>query len=207
MILVSRTCSRFLAVWGATLGIAMVLPTVSPAQQREGLPSVSPELEKVRTALEKYRDPVVAVHDGYFSTIYCVEVPKAGAPGHVPYVPGRMGIHLFNVTNIGPVLDPLKPQVLLYEPRGDKLELTGAEWFVPLALVKERPTLFGHPFDGPMEGHHPLMPPELAHWDLHVWLWKENPLGMFSATNPAVTCPPGPYVMSEEAPKLVSPPR
>lgn len=206
MILVSRCCSRFLAVWGVALGIAILTPAPSAAQQTYAQPSVSPELEKVRTALEKYRDPVVAVHDGYFSTLGCVHVPKAGGAGQVPYAPGSMGVHFLSLAAITPTLDPMKPQVLLYEPRGDKLELVGAEWFVPLATgVKERPTLFGHPFDGPMAGHHPLMPEELAHWDLHVWLWKENPLGIFSATNPAVTCPAGPYTLAEEAPKLVTP--
>ena len=49
---------------------------------------------------------------------------------------------------------------------------------MPLATgVKERPQLFGRPFDGPMEGHHPLMPRDLHHYDLHVWLWKDNPAG------------------------------
>jgi len=32
-------------------------------------PALPPELEKVRSALEKYKDPIVAVHDGYFSTL------------------------------------------------------------------------------------------------------------------------------------------
>jgi hypothetical protein len=35
-------------------------------------------------------------------------------------------------------------------------------------------------FSGPMEGHEPLMPPGLHHYDLHVWLWKDNPEGIFS---------------------------
>jgi hypothetical protein len=52
-----------------------------------------------------------------------------------------------------------------------------------------------------MEGHHPIMPAALHHWDLHVWLWKENPAGVFSATNPAVKCPAGTYTFHEHAPK------
>ena len=99
-----------------------------------------PDLAVVRAALEKYKDPYVAIHDGYFSTLGCVEFEKAGAPGHVPYKPGGMGVHFLNVATIGPVPDPAKPQVLLYEPDGNKLKLVGAEWFVPLATgVKSRP--------------------------------------------------------------------
>jgi hypothetical protein len=27
------------------------------------------------------------------------------------------------------------------------------------------------------------------HYDLHVWLYKHNPAGMFAAWNPRVSCP------------------
>ena len=164
---------------------------------------ITPELQKVREALDKYQDPVVAVHDGYFSTLGCVEYPKPGAAGHVPYRAGGMGIHFFNVALMGK-LDPLEPQVLVYQPVGDKLRLVAAEYFVPLSPeVKERPQLFGRPFDGPMEGHHPLMPHHLNHYDLHVWLWKQNPAGLFAPTNPDVKCPKSAYTFRETAPALV----
>jgi hypothetical protein len=116
-----------------------------------------------------------------------------------------MGVHFFNVALMGKPLEPTKPQVLVYEPGpGGKLQLVAAEWFVPLSPeVKGRPELFGKPFDGPMEGHHPLMPHGLHHYDLHVWLWKDNPAGMFSPTNPKVKCPKGVYTFEETAPKIV----
>ena len=163
-----------------------------------------PELQEVRAALEKYQDPIVAVHDGYFSTLACIEFPVAGGTGQVPYPAGGMGVHFLNPALMGPEVDPLRPQVLLYEMKGDRLQLTAAEWFVPLATgVKERPRLFGQPFDGPMEGHHPLQPAMMHHYDLHVWLWKPNPAGMFSPTNPDVKCPTTGYSLTEVAPKFV----
>jgi hypothetical protein len=171
------------------------------AQKKEAM---TPELYKLRAALDKYQDPIVAVHDGYFSTVGCVEYPKAGAAGQVPYPVGGMGVHFFNVMLMGK-LDPLTPQVLVYEPVGGKLRLVAAEYFVPLSPdVKERPQLFGQPFDGPMEGHHPLMPHGLNHYDLHVWLWKTNPAGLFSPTNPTVKCPKSTYTFQEIAPRIVS---
>jgi hypothetical protein len=164
-----------------------------------------PDLAAIRAALKKYEDPYVAVHDGYFSTVGCVVIDKPGGAGQVAYKPGGMGIHFLNMSLVGPVPDPNKPPVLLYEPVGDKLRLTGAEWFIPLATgVKERPTLWGQAFDGPMMGHPPLLPMELTHYDLHVWLYKPNPLGMFASTNPAVTCKGHPYRLVEEAPMLVA---
>ena len=44
-----------------------------------------------------------------------------------------MGVHFLNVGLVGKPLDPLQPQILVYEPVGDKLQLVAAEWFVPLA--------------------------------------------------------------------------
>ena len=164
---------------------------------------MTPELQRVREALDKYRDPVAAVHDGYFSTLGCVEYPKAGAPGQVPYARGGMGVHFFNVAMMGK-LDPLKPQVLVYQPVGDKLTLVAAEYFVPLSPdLKEAPRLFGRTFDGPMDGHHPLMPHDMHHYDLHVWLWKANPAGLFAPTNPDLKCPKSTYTFQEVAPRLI----
>jgi hypothetical protein len=47
------------------------------------------------------------------------------------------------------------------------------------------------------------MPEGFHHYDLHVWLWKDNPEGMFTPTNPAVTCPADGYSIQEAAPKHV----
>lgn len=188
--------------------LAGVLLGANDAQTQPPGPALSEELAAVRRALEKYQDPVVAVHDGYFSTLGCVAYPQPGGPGRVPYPAGGMGVHFLNPRLIGPVPDPMRPQILVYEPVGDKLRLVAAEWFIPLATgVKERPSLFGQPFDGPMEGHHPLMPTGLHHYDLHVWLWKSNPVGMFKPTNPDVKCPKAGYTLREEVPKFVPHPK
>jgi hypothetical protein len=50
-----------------------------------------------------------------------------------------------------------------------------------LSTDSDRPSLFGHRFDGPMPGHFPGMP---VHYDLHVWAWFDNPNGAYSAWNP-----------------------
>jgi len=190
------------------LGLTVLLmvgsmPGWSQAAKTEN--SLSPELQRVRAALEKYQDPVVAVHDGYLSSLGCANFPHAAKPGHEPYPKGAMGIHFFNGALVGPKLDPMRPQVLLYEPDGEKLRLVGAEWFVPLALAGDKaPELFGQKFWGPMEGHYPLMPASAAHYDLHVWLFKDNPEGMFSPTNPAVKCSGYSYAMDMESTTIVS---
>lgn len=196
----STVCRNLLVV------ILPVLTAVATSAQAipESKPPMSAELQRVRAALEKYRDPVVAVRDGYLSTLACINFPREPLPGHEPYPKGAMGVHFLNPQLVGPVLDPMKPQILLYEPDASgKLRLTGAEWMVPLAIAKERPKLFNQDLLGPMEGHEPVMPAELAHYDLHVWLFKDNPEGMFAPTNPAVKCTGYSYALDLDSTKMV----
>lgn len=164
--------------------VSFFFPTSSQAQ--------APDVAAAKAALAKYSDPLVAIKDGYFSTLACIDFPVGAKDGPIEYPPGAMGVHFLNPGNIGPNLDPAKPQVLLYEPVGDKLVLTGAEWFMPVAAAGGKaPSIFGQTLAGPMDGHEPIMPASLRHYDLHVWLYKDNPKGMFTSTNAAVKCAPG----------------
>lgn len=194
-----------LLIIGALLTSASVAHAQAGVQARvQASAKLTPELTKVRAGLDKYRDPVMAIHDGYMSLLGCIEYPQGAAEGTMKYVPGGMGVHFLNPAAVGPALDPAKPQVLIYEPTGDKLTLVAAEWFMPAQLAaKGAPSIFGKQLEGPMEGHKPLMPTELHHYDLHVWLWKDNPAGVFSPTNPALKCPKGAYSFAEGAPKMV----
>ena len=190
----------------ALLLTLLIAPTAAHGQaqaKQAGAPmavaKLTPELVTTRAALEKYNDPIVAVRDGYFSTVACIDFPHGGQDGPVIYKPGAMGVHFLNTSNIGPKLDPAKPQVLIYEPVAGKLKLVAAEWFMPVQVAGGKaPTIFGQTLYGPMYGHEPIMPKELSHYDLHVWLWKPNPRGVFSPTNTALKCPAGdPYTYAE----------
>jgi len=170
--------------------LVLVSPDTSQAQG-SGAP-MSADLQAAKAALSKYADPIAAVRDGYFSTLACVDFPDGATDGPMVYPPGAMGVHFLNLANIGPKLDPTKPQILIYEPVGDKLVLTAAEWFMPVQVAGGvAPAIFGQNLAGPMDGHEPIIPASLKHYDLHVWLWKDNPKGMFSSTNASVKCPAG----------------
>ena len=173
------------------LALAASLVAMPGTATAQGQPAMSAELTAARDALAKYSDPYVAIRDGFLSTLACVDFPKGAKDGPVDYPPGAMGVHFINLGNIGPKLDPAKPQVLIYEPVGDKLVLTAAEWFMPVeAAGGTAPTIFGQTLYGPMDGHEPIMPAALRHYDLHVWFWKDNPKGMFTSTNAKVKCDP-----------------
>jgi hypothetical protein len=142
------------------------------------------QLREVRNATKQFRDVDAARAAGYKAAPDCAADPKYGG----------MGIHYANDKLLADgKLDPLHPEILVYQPgRGGRLTLGAVEYFKPdadqdLDTNDDRPSLFGVPFDGPMLGHEPGMP---KHYDLHVWLYKHNPAGIFAAYNPRVHCPP-----------------
>lgn len=152
-------------------------------------------LTAVRAAVAGYNDIGRAVRAGYsLAGEPCVSSPD-----------GAMGIHAVNFGLAADLAnDPLRPEILLYLERNGRYELVGVEywtialantesgpapWFgataPPLGFFNSAPSLFGHTFDGPMAGHNPQMP---WHYDLHVWVFEQNPSGTFAPFNPAIAC-------------------
>jgi hypothetical protein len=133
-------------------------------------------------ATRQFRDVRRAIEAGYLPTRQCV-------PG--------MGFHYAKPSLAGdPNIDPTLPEFLVYTTGSDgTLRLAALEFFRADAdqnpgTDADRPTLFGYPFDGPMAGH-PLPPGEPSmpiHYDLHVWLYQDNPSGELATTNPNVDC-------------------
>lgn len=167
------TAAAVAALWSA--GTASAGP--SSGQPPTG--TTSTQLAQVRAATAEYHDPQAAVDAGYVPTTACAASPL-----------GAMGYHYDNPELAGQDPDPLRPSVLLYLPSPEGPTLAGVEYLQPdadqdTATDGDRPALFGRPFDGPMAGHEPGMP---VHYDLHVWVWKHNPAGMFAAWNTAASC-------------------
>jgi hypothetical protein len=188
--------------FGLAAAVALGVCAWAGAALAEDVPQE--QIDAMRAALSKYEDPYVAVRDLYLSTVGCVHYDGTNMEGHMHYPKGAMGIHFVNLTIQGPP-DPMKPNVLIYEPVGDKLKLVAVEWLVPLAAATERPVLLGQPFQGPMEGHEPLIPQGFHHYDLHAWLFKDNPEGMFAPTNPNVRCDDAQFSLAEMPTKIVAP--
>src|SRR5215210_2411923 len=80
------------------------------------------ELDAVRQALSKYEDVYTAVREGYFSTVGCVHYSGEKMEGHMDYPKGAMGVHFVNLGVAGPP-DPMRPNVLVYEPDEKGLHL------------------------------------------------------------------------------------
>jgi hypothetical protein len=152
------------------------------------------QLERLREVAITYQDVNAATAAGYVPLSECTEAPGMGG----------MGMHYGNPSKIMAPADPADPPILLYVPDSGALRLAGVEFLVPLVVdgapymgseqspppqgftPATPPEIFqGHAFDGPMPGHDETMP---WHYDQHVWLFEENPSGMFAAWNPKVSC-------------------
>jgi hypothetical protein len=177
---VTRTAAALLTVAVAAIGAAEAGAHHPPPP---GHDHGDGQLDEVRRATARYHSLQAAKRAGYELAGACVEEPGKGA----------MGYHYVNHELAADrLLDPRKPEVLLYERTDSgRMRLTAVEYMrddadQDLATDDDRPSLFGVPFDGPMEGHEPGQP---IHYDLHAWVWKPNPSGTFAQYNPNVSCP------------------
>ncbi|MEO5825993.1 MAG: hypothetical protein ABIR59_08910 [Gemmatimonadales bacterium] len=131
-------------------------------------------LADLRQATEKFHDFAAAEAAGWSTQITgCVSNSGVGA----------MGFHYGNVSLINGTVRPDAPQLLLYEPqKNGNMRLVGVEYIIPYSFVSRdspAPVLFGQEFS---------QVDAFGLWGLHVWVWRENPAGMYEAWNAKVTC-------------------
>jgi hypothetical protein len=167
-----------------------------------------PTLAEVRRLTQRFRDVNVALAEGYIRDPFnmCETAEMMGRPAAL----GAMGIHFFRpdllgitkppsprVSGTGTHTDFRQPSILIYEPKANRsLELVAVENLVfadawRAAGHTERPTFHGVPYDAmaddsstALDEAHMFEP----HFDRHVWIYRENPNGVFTPLNPAVTC-------------------
>ena len=171
-------------------------------------PAGDPALEEVRAATERFRDVNVALAEGYVRDPMnlCDTAEMMGRPKQL----GAMGIHYFRPDLLGITAPPdprvdgngthtdfLKPSILIYEPQKDgSLKLVAVENLVfqkswHEAGHKGPPAYRGVAYDTmqddprtSIDEAHMFEP----HYDRHVWLYRDNPNGMFAQFNPNVGC-------------------
>ena len=138
-------------------------------------------INTVREATERFKNVKVAEDAGYTLMFGCVSGPDSGA----------MGLHYVNLPLVlDGVLDPTKPEIIIYEPLPNgRLKMTGADFLVFAADWHQNnaatPDLQGqllHLFESPNRFGLPNF------YTLHVWAWKENPTGAFANWHSNVSC-------------------
>jgi hypothetical protein len=151
------------------------------------------QLADARTASAKYKDVSVAKADGY------IQVTQ--------FIPG-LGLHMVDLGISQTTFDPRRPQVLLYEPAGtgESLRLAGIGYALQTGGVDPPEGFAGGsdvwhfhrhlcflpngsvtiaPSAGDCQEKSGIFQARTA-WLLHVWLWTENPNGIFTEVNPQV---------------------
>jgi hypothetical protein len=133
----------------------------------------SAALEALRRATDRYHRLDAAIADGFVFLHGCEVRPEGGPVGIVYIHPQRL---------FDGAIDPSLPDGLIYEPTATKgPRLVAAELAVPYTLwtLPQAPTFLGTTFQ---------REDEFGVFGLHVWIWRNNPNGLFAESNPNVLC-------------------
>lgn len=177
---VRTTIMRAIAVCAAVGAVLAGAAGTSHAHDNHGS-----DLAEVREATARYHQHQVAVDDGLFALadadgLTCIEDPGGT---------GAMGTHWVSGDRVGDgEINVAQPEVLLYDMSQPKPRLLGVEYVVFVAdwgEDRDPPQLFGHEFHFVEAGNRYGMPP---FYELHAWVWHNNPGGMFEDWNPRVDC-------------------
>ncbi|QCX01930.1 hypothetical protein FGM00_18085 [Aggregatimonas sangjinii] len=135
-----------------------------------GFRFVQPNIvHQVRAATAQYTDVNVATNEGFFD-----------ASGFVP----NMGHHYVLPARMDGTFELEKPEIILYAPDSNgNMEFVAVEYAVPIGDL-DNPGLPPEGFTGDLDTWE--INPNLSQWQLHVWLVKENPDGIFAPTNPEI---------------------
>ena len=154
-------------VW-STLSVGLVVGPATSASAGQD------ELAQVRASTAAFHDLAAAEHAGYARLLPCFDLPGVGG----------MGQHYVKTTLLTGTAEASRPQALVYEVNGDRLQLVAVEYIIPLSMWDSAtpPTLFGRSF---------TRNNTLRLWALHAWIWRPNPLGIFANYNPSVKLCPG----------------
>lgn len=176
----SKTLAGVLAITGLSAALAALTPAT--AQAATPMFAAATSLAGVvRNSTRRYLNVNRASAEGYGPLLGCT----SGAEG------GAMGLHYANAGLVGDAaLDPVRPEVLMYEPMADgRLRLLGVEYVVIAeawdAAHSAPPVLMGQLFHYEESPNRYGLP---AFYALHVWAWKANPKGLFADWNPTVSC-------------------
>ena len=196
------------AVVGSGAGAALARSPERALPSGTNATGSEPTLAEVRQATERFKDVNVALAEGYIRdpNNMCETAEMMGRPAAL----GAMGIHYFRPDLLGITAPPSprvngngthtdfrKPSILIYEPQADgSLELVAVENLVFAEAWRagghtEPPSFHGVPYDSmtddpttAIDEAHMFEP----HFDRHVWIYRENPNGVFTPLNPAVSC-------------------
>jgi hypothetical protein len=163
---------------GTIIVVALLVPSLVAARA----PGNGPSLAQVRAATASYHQLQRALDSGYGPLHECTD-HEGGL--------GAMGQHYVAGDAVDDTdFDLTRPEVLVYEPMPNGRSKLVAVEFVVFAdawaqVSSNPPRLFGRDLALVESPNRYGVP---AFWQIHVWLWENNPSGTFSDWNPKVSC-------------------
>ena len=157
-----------LAIGAAALGVLSAPAALASNGDDEGA------VAGVRQATAAYHDLDKAVAAHYGPLLPCFDSPGVGG----------MGQHYVDTSRLDATIEANRPEALVYEVDGNRLQLVAVEYIVPWTawVSTTPPQLYGRAF---------FSNTTLHLWALHAWIWRPNPTGMFANYNPRVKLCPG----------------
>jgi hypothetical protein len=139
-------------------------------------PTFARDSARLRAATAAFRSLDAAVAAGY----------PAQSPGCMAHPTlGGMGYHHTNAKLLDDRIEIERPEILVYgRSANGEYVLNGVEYYVPYSAhprARGAPTVLGQKLKAFDKGQF---------WYRHVWIWLENPAGLFEDWNPKVTCTP-----------------
>ncbi len=145
------------------------------------------DLDAVRSATQAFHDLDAAKAAGH--TIEVADLAGLTCIAD-PHGTGGMGVHHVdpNLLMDGRI-EATSPEALIYAPGPNGPELVAVEYIVFAdawhAQNRKPPKLFGQQFELVPAGNRYGLP---DFYELHAWIWKANPNGLFDDWNPGVHC-------------------
>lgn len=151
----------------------------APGQQD---PAVRQQLLELRQASASFHNPEKAMEAGWN-----VRFP-ANCLTHSEL--GTMGLHLLNPGLVDGTIEVSRPELLVYHPRPNgKLQLVAVEYVVPAEPDENGDPTAPRPDPVFGDTEFTLFRVEgVTVWQHHVWVWRDNPNGLFSDWNPKISC-------------------
>lgn len=155
----------------------VLLATPSPAN------AGAADLSTARAATARFHQIETATSAGYgefrdAAGIACIDNPA-----------GVMGVHFVNGALVGDgVITAATPEALVYQPLANgKMRLVAVEYIVFYSMWAgaSKPSLFGQEFTLIGSTNRYGIP---AFYELHAWIWQNNPSGTFKDWNPSRSC-------------------
>ena len=162
--------------------------TLEALYQNETRKEVREQIKELARMTARYHNVTHAIEDGYDASLGCIDETIAGVD---PAVARGMGYHVTKSSGIiqDDVVNFLEPELLVYAPhprdaelppeqRVRKAKLIAVEYFVAGSPDDANPPeLFGETFD---------YSATFGAWVRHIYLWGDNPEGIYENYNGAV---------------------